>query len=454
LPSEIRFLDVLADEIAGDSPSNYQPEKSSLSVRGSFIRNLILGKLGENLLPPKGLVVKGAQINGDIDLRGCNVSCPISLQKCKILGVLDLSGATIVQLVLTGTSVERLCLSEITCKGSIILSYGFRTLNPVVARGAKIGGQLGCSGGEFLGSTLAISLEAAEIQEAFFWRHVKNLWGAVDLTNARVGCLIDDPDSWPSKGNLRLAGFTYGSIESNTSTVYYDRLDWLERQYEPHLTDDFRPHPFEQLVRVLQATGRENEAKKIAISKLHFQRDADFSRRNQGITKLTHQIRMANNPFHILMLTMALENERKWSLDNVALFLIAGWSWLVSTVFWAIAGYGYRPARCIVWSIFMIAFGGWVFSGLYDNGNIIHVTQSSVSSASGHDANLPIFYPTAYAADAFIPLIDLRQASNWVLIEKRGESILPFLLFYWVYIFMGWVFAAIFGASITGLVRK
>jgi hypothetical protein len=154
------------------------------------------------------------------------------------------------------------------------------------------------------------------------------------------------------------------------------------------------------------------------------------------------------------MLAMALERERKWSIDNVALFLIAGWSWLVSTMFWAFAGYGYRPARCIVWSIFMIALGGWIFSGLYENGNIIHVTQNLVSGTSGHEANLPTFYPTAYAADAFIPLIDLRQASNWILIERQGEPIQPFLLFYWAYIFMGWVFAAIFGASVTGLVRK
>lgn len=447
-------MDALAAETTGDELSEHQPDKSPLVVRGSFLRNLILGKLGGDLLPPEGLVIQSAQIIGDVNLRGCKVSCPISLQECIVLGVLDLSGATIVELVLKGTSVERLCLSEVTCKGSIILSYGFRTLHPVVARGARIGGQLGCSGGEFLGYPLAISLEAAEIQEAFFWRHVINLWGIVDLTNTRVGCLIDDPDSWPSKGNLRLAGFTYGTVESNTSTVYYDRLDWLERQYEPHLTDDFRPQPFEQLVKVLQTTGRESEAKKIAISKLHYQRDADFLRRNRKITKLNHQLRMTRNPLRQAMLAMALKQRRKWSFDNIALFLIAGWSWLVSTMFWAFAGYGYRPARCIVWSIFTIALGGWVFSDLYENGNIIHVTQNTVSATSEHEANLPTFYPTAFAADAFIPLIDLRQASNWVLIERQGEPIQPFLLFYWVYIFMGWVFAAIFGASVTGLVRK
>lgn len=452
--SEIRFLDAFAAKTAGVSTSEHQPETNTLVVRGSFLRDLILGRLGGNLLPPKGLDIQGVQIIGDVDLRGCIVSCPLSLKKCEISGVLDFVGATIVELVLTGTSVGRLCLSDVTCKGSIILSYGFRTLDPVVARGAKIGGQLGCSGGEFLGYPLAISLEASEIQEAFFWRRVRNLWGIVDLTNARVGCLIDDPDSWPSKGDLRLSGFTYGSIESNTSTIYYDRLDWLERQYEPHLTDDFRPQPFEQLVKFLQATGREDEAKKIAISKLLFQRDANFLRRNRKITKLNHQLRMTNNPIHRAVLAVALKQERKWSIDNVALFLIAGWSWLISTMFWAFAGYGYRPARCIFWSIFMIELGGWIFSGLYDNGNIIHVAQNSVFGTSGHETSFPTFYPTAYAADVFIPLIDLRQASNWILIERQGDSIQPFLMFYWVYIFMGWVFAAIFGASVTGLVRK
>ncbi|WP_424990257.1 hypothetical protein [Fluviibacterium sp. S390] len=339
-------------------------------------------------------------------------------------------------------------------KRSIILSYGFRTLYPVVARGAKIGGQLGCSGGEFLGHPLAISLEAAEIREAFFWRHVRNLWGTVDLTNASVGCLIDDPDSWPSKGKLRLAGFTYGSFESNTSTSYYDRLDWLERQYEPHLSDDFRPQPFEQLVKVLHATGREDEAKKVAIRKLNFQREADFLRRNRKVTRLAHQIRMTSHPLRLFVLKMKLDHERKWSIDNVAIFLVAGWSWLVSTMFWAFAGYGYRPARCIIWSVFMIALGGWVFSGLYDNGNIVNVVQNSANGASVYEANSPRFYPTAYAADVFIPFIDLRQASDWALLETPAEPIRPYLLFYWGYILMGWIFTAIFGASVTGLVRK
>jgi hypothetical protein len=453
-PSEARFVETLAAKTAGVLPPKYQPEETSLVVRGLFLRNLLLGKLGEDLLPPTGIVMQDAKIIGDVDLRGCNVSCPIRLERCKVLGVLDFSGAPIVELGLTGTSVERLCLSQINCRGNIILNSGFRTLHEVVVIGAKIGGQLGCSGGEFLGYPLAISIESAEIQGAFFWRHVKGLWGIVDLTNACVGCLVDDPDSWPSKGHLRLSGFTYGSLESNTSTSYYDRIDWLERQYEPHLTDDFRPQPFEQLVKVLRATGREVEATKIAINKLNLQRNANFLRRNRKVIELNDQIRRTNIPFGRVFLEIALAQERKLSFDNIALFLIAGWIWVVSSMFLVFAGYGYRPARCIFWSIFMIILGGWVFSNLYENGNIIHVTQSLMSDFSGREANVTTFYPTAYAADVFIPLIDLRQTSNWILIEGQGESIRPFLLFNWVYIFLGWVFAAIFGASVTGLVRK
>jgi hypothetical protein len=435
-----------------DEPYLIHNEETPLVVRGSFLRSLLLDELGNGLVPPNGIDIQGAQIVGDVDLRGCNVNYSISLRKCKFLGVLDLSGAAFVKLVLTGTSVERLCLSDCTCSGSVILSYGFRTLHPVVARGAKIGGQLGCSGGQFLGYPIAISIEAAEIQEALFWRQVKDLWGTVDFTNARVGCLVDDPDSWPSKGNLRLAGFEYGSIESNTSIVYFDRLDWLERQHEPHLTDDFRPQPFEQLVKVLKATGREEEATKVAIRKLHYQRDANFLRRNRRVTELSHQIRMS--PLLRAVLSVKLEHQQKWSIDNFALFLIAGWRWLQAAIFWAVAGYGYRPSRCIFWAIILIVSGGALFAGLYENGNMVHVTQSLMSDISGEDVNFPTFYSTAYAADLFIPLVDLKQASNWALVDKPDGSMRPFLLFYWCYIFLGWVFAAIFAASVSGLVRK
>ena len=222
LPAESILLGSLAENERCSFTKN-----SENKIRGSLLESLIRTDQNTSMLPDKGIVIEGAFIVGDIDLCGCTIAKPIEFHGCKVLGVLDLSKSKISELILKGTSVERLKLGGIKCSGNIILSYGFKTLHTVSARGAQIGGQLGCSGGEFLGYPLAITLESATVKEAFFWRHIKGLWGKVDLTNTTVGLFVDDPDSWPNRGDLRLAGFSYEALGSNTNPSYYDRLDWL-----------------------------------------------------------------------------------------------------------------------------------------------------------------------------------------------------------------------------------
>lgn len=450
--SEVNLLKAISAEEACDLTEQASRHTFHF-IRGSLLRSLIMGKLEGYSIPPKGIILRGATVIGDIDLCGCTIQHPIRFENCSIRGVLDFSNSRIEELVLRGTAVERLILSEMTCNGSVILSYGFRTLYPVMARGAKIGGQLGCSGGEFRGYPIAISLEAAIVKESFFWRQVRGLWGVVDLTNAHVGCLLDDPDSWPRKGDLILAGFSYGSIESNTSTYYFDRLNWLERQYNPHLSDDFRPQPFEQLAKVLRESGREIEAVSIAINKLHYQRNANFMRRNRKVTELRHRLR-AGRPSIIerILIQKLIEKEQRLNLDNFVLFFIAGWRWLVAFFFWAFAGYGYRPSRCIGWSLLIIVVAGFLYSDYQQRGGITYAPSSLRYDHA--NSGVPDFHPFAYAADVFIPFVDLGQASIWRIEQDEIKDSQFMLVFNWCYIFLGWIAAAIFGASVTGLIRR
>lgn len=449
LPAEALLLSSLKSETKCVFPKQLD-NKNHYKIRSSFLRKVILNKIPECKIPPKGLVIHNAFIVGGIDLCGCEISHSIEMQNCKILGILDLSQAKIQTLVLRGTSVERLLLDQIEVSGNIILSYGFSTLHPVSVRGAKIKRQLGCSGGEFKGYPVAINLEAAKIEEAFFWRRIVGLWGVVDLTNASVGILADDPDSWPRKGDLRLAGFTYGALSSNTDYSYYNRLGWLNRQFSPHLNEDFRPQPFEQLIFVLKKSGRENESKNIAIEKLHYQRNANFNRRNLNLINRKSELSVASNLMNKIILEMLIDLESKTSIKNIYLWVKASFSWVISYMFWAVAGYGYRPMRCIGWSIILIIMGSIIFSYQYGAGNL--VSLNNTARADGFTAT--DFHSIAFAADTFIPIVDLKQASFWTLNEVPNQDHQPFLIFYWFYIFMGWVLTAIFGASITRLVRK
>ncbi len=276
------------------------------------------------------------------------------------------------------------------------------------------------------------------------------MWGVVDLTNASVGILVDDPHSWPRKGELRLAGFTYEALGSNTDYSYYNRIGWLKRQFSPHLSEDFRPQPFEQLITVLKKSGRENESRNVAIEKLHFQRNANFNRRNLNLINKKKELSSATNIMKKIVLEMLIDLESKTSLNSIYLWVKASFSWLVSYIFWAVAGYGYRPMRCIGWSIALILIGSILFNHQHEAGNLVALNNPAKPTGS----TMENFHSIAFAADTFIPIVDLKQASFWTLNEVPNQTHQPFLIFYWFYIFMGWILTAIFGASITGLVRK
>lgn len=439
LPAEVILLGSLAENKRCSFAKN-----SENKVRGSLLENIIRTNHKTSIIPDRGIVIEGAFIVGDIDLCGCTIDAPIELQKCKILGILNLSKSKIAELVLRGTSVEKLDIGAINCSGNIILSYGFKTLHAVNARGARIGGQLGCSGGEFCGYPLAITLEAATISEAFFWRHIKGLWGIVDLTSASVGILVDDPDSWPKKGKLRLVGFTYDALGSNTNPNYYDRLDWLNRQYFPHLKEDFRPQPFEQLIKVLRASGRGDVAKDVAIEKLNRQRNANFLRRNSKLVDYRYRLKNSSNLTGRIILQMYVEKEKRNVLKNLVIDAVALFKWSISFLFLIVAGYGYKPYRILICSLILIIIATVVFSNHHTHGFISNLGSTSPSS----------FNSFAFALDTFVPLVNLREAESWELVNNGDGSFQPMLLFYWMYIFIGWIFTAIFAASITGIIKK
>ena len=141
---------------------------------------------------------------------------------------------------------------------------------------------------------------------------------------------------------------------------------------------------------------------------------------------------------------MAVEKEKKVSLRNVFVNILALLKWTKSYLFEVLAGYGYKPFRVIFWSLILIIFGTFAFSSHYMNGHIVNSSITNPSSFNGF----------AFALDTFVPLINLREAENWELINNGSQAFQPMLMFYWSYIFNGWIFTAIFAASITGIIKK
>ncbi len=289
----------------------------------------------------------------------------------------------------------------------------------------------------------------------------------LDLTDAVIGTLNDHPKAWPDAGDLILNGFTYSRIAEGAPTDSRQRLDWLRRQQPIYLTERFDPQPFDQIVRVLRQQGRPAVAE-----------DLDVAKRTQ-------RLRNQRNPFAKVF-------------ENIARVTMR---------------YGYQPWRAIIGLIFFAALGAGIFNLAYD---FVDPTEASddpfrqtrcIAPADAEfyfgrngtersypPPDYPAFHPLHFSLDLIIPIIDLRQTQYWIAASnphckgpwiylyadwnarpelKDNETTLMSLPLgplrftavyaahetYWfkmyqsLQIVMGWFFATLFAALITGLVR-
>jgi hypothetical protein len=183
---------------------------------------------------------------------------------------------------------------------------------------AQIGGRL-----DFEGASLAspagraLDLEGVSAPVLFLLPR-ESPDGLVDLANAHVGSLHDDPRSWPSR--LRLRGFVYDALAGNDASVR-DRLAWLRRNEGGYI-----PEIYEQLAGTYRRAGRPEDARQVAIAKQR--------RRSYELSRLA----------------------RTWN------------SLLYVTV-----GYGYRTWLAGIWLAVLVAVGTAVFASAYP----AHMHQSA-----------------------------------------------------------------------------
>jgi hypothetical protein len=161
---------------------------------------------------------------GDVLLTGGNYG-PTSLFRIEIDGSLDCSGGQF----LGGDSP--LSMIEATIRGDASFHQGFTTNGVVDLRLAQIGRGLSFNHARFIGSgENGLTAERSTINEALYWVDItRTPRTELDLTNAHVGSLWDDPLSWPASGRLLINGFVYGAISGGRADAQ-SRLEWLERQ--------------------------------------------------------------------------------------------------------------------------------------------------------------------------------------------------------------------------------
>lgn len=174
-------------------------------VRAGFLRKLMLG-LDENwIVRTPGVRIKGARIEGALDLTDCSgaggAGLPaLALAECDIPEPVDLSHARLARVSLSGSRLRSLTGVEAQIDGEFNLSHvgpidaaGSETLVAIL-RGVRIDGDILAHGAKFArtagGSDTVLMLQAADIAGGVLLDRGFEAFGCVWLAGARIGGVL------------------------------------------------------------------------------------------------------------------------------------------------------------------------------------------------------------------------------------------------------------------------
>jgi hypothetical protein len=465
-----------------------RPEEANVAntIRAELIRFLALGGDAENPVHDEGVMLWGGWIKGVLSLHQAQAAVRLSLKRCHFDTAPVFNMSRLTDLVLDGSAIPGLRADSISVSGSVFLSDGFCATGEVRLLGAQIGGDLACSSGRFanaggnaiqadrirvtgcvffddgfsatgevhlLGAQIggdlvcrtgsfantgkhALSAETIAVVGSLLLDYA-SIDGAILLSGAQVGSLVDDKDCWKAGGHF-LDGFHYDRIILRTDAAM--RVGWLKQQHPDYLMTDFRPQPWEQLIKVLREMGHPDEAAKVAIAK-------------------QDQIRIAN-----------AAAKRNW---NEPLERALHW------VYGKGVGYGHRPiwtvywmmAVCMVFALAFFAGREWGYFG--PTSPLIHASAAFdacgapgeagkvywTSTACPTPPEYTTFQPFLYSLDLILPLVDLHQEADWgpMVVNPKGETLWPGRILRWMMwfeILFGWVASLTLVAVLGRLVDK
>jgi len=216
----------------------------------------------------------------------------------------------------------------------------------------------------------------------------------VALTGAKIGRIADavrgsSADTLCSDGRaepsfLVLDGLTYQRFGEPTDLSAPARIAFLRLQKKGDLGENFKPQPWEQMIKVLREMGHDQEARTVAIEK-------------QKALRQTGNMTRAAGYLH----------------DLYGLFY----------------GYGYRPLRVGLWALLLAGLSALVFWVAADNGVMMPTDQKILDDkryASCRQQRSPnwtrcdelqyaytVFNPVLYSFELILPIVGSRQTKDW-----------------------------------------
>jgi hypothetical protein len=366
-------------------------------------------------------------LSGSLYLRDAYAEGEVSFSGARIGGDIDCRNGKFRWAGTGDTTALR--FARIEAGGNIYFSEGFEAMGRLQMNGARVRSNIDCRGGTFVAvsgapgkdraapedefSEDAISLVNAEVNGALIVAPLERqngeaaaIDGSLDLKSAHIRVLVDNPDSWPRadhSGGLRnvihLDGFTYERFAGLAPVEAHIRMVWLKRQPASHVGRDFKPQPFEQLIKVLKNMGHPEEARRLSIER-------------QGFLARRRVSGWAAGPGAALRAAGAL----LWTLTGGVLI-----------------GHGYRPMRVLlIMAIVGLACGYYyeraAEKGVFvprDSQVFLHPDFAACRPENGGNwtrcadmvqkkfAEYPQFNPWVYSFNVLLPVVDLQQEKSW-----------------------------------------
>ena len=467
-----------AKGLTGLSNCRFQSGLLALQTRFEFLN------LTRSAFP--SLNAQGAEISGNVFLRGTEAKGEVSFASAQIGGQLSCEGATFENengdalnaegaeirghVSLDGTTAKgevhflgAQIGGQLSCNGAIFENENGHALNAqgaevregVFLRGTKakgevsfssaqIGGELSCEGATFENADgHALNAQGLSVADGLVWWEVTVKAGRVVLTSAHVKDLVDDFKGWPKSGQLFMDGFIYDKIiGSDLSTK--ERIDWVTAGAVS--SDEFRPQPFTQLAKFYRETGHDASARDVLFERERLVRK--YARRDRMRARLS----LFNNPIVELF---------RWLFGD----LLVRW----------VVGYGHGPFRSLFWLIGLFVLAvipahyAWEEGSFAPNSGPVLVSEdwktfahlpdernpAELWSIHGHPGqDWETFNRYAYAADLVIPIIDFGQTDAWTPSTTRGPWGWHLWWARWLFTAMGWLITALGAAAITGLLKR
>jgi hypothetical protein len=155
-----------------------------------------------DMVTHKGIRVKGARIDGELDLEYARISFPLYFEKSAFPGGTNLRYAEIRELFLIGTHTGPINADGVKIEGHIFLRDGFKAEGPVNLRRATIGRDLSCIGAQFINEgAKTLNADGAKIEGYVFLCDDFKAEGEVNLLGATIGRNLEcDGSQFINKG--------------------------------------------------------------------------------------------------------------------------------------------------------------------------------------------------------------------------------------------------------------